>query len=431
MARQKAIFAKNKTVKKKGYSFEFKLLCYVVIIAVFSALVSILFNFAVYNGLKLVKTYTAGNTYKSIAVIGVTLLIFYIAKISLKLTGSYGVRAVKHEITHIDRKMMSPRGAISKICLTGLSIVTGFSVGTFGPTVHIGGFIGSQIAYFKKMDSDKVRVLIGAGVAASLSAVLRTPLFAAVVVLELFFLDKRFDYIFPILTGSVVAISIDMYILGAKHVYGFSVLFQDIKNTIATPEAEVLFLVVLVIGLTTGVFAITYIKLLHSFEKLHAKLGKKFYLIICAGLVTIVFSLLNSKFLYLDMDFITKDFVLQHSFTYLLVLAFGKLLITCVQLGLGVHGGNFKPGIYLGLLFGLILFKFLDLYVVTGISFSLVILLTMTAMLSGFIKAPLSAVILAVEVSNSAKLILPLIAISLTAYFVNLFVLNKDINSEV
>ncbi len=421
----------KKTREKKVYRFEYSLLLYTIEIAVFAALSSIVFNLLVYYSYSVVSYINSVYSSFYLVVLFAALLIFYFAYKKLHLSGSYGVRAVKYELSYIDKRMMKTRNAISKIILTAVSIVGGFSVGTFGPTVHIGGFIGSNVAYRRKLNEHQIRVLIGTGVAAALSAVLRTPLFAAVVVLELFFMERRFEYLFPVLTASFVAVNIDKFVLGTHHLDFFGGVFSNVSSIVFPKSHFDLTALVLVISILSGALAISYIKTLHFLEKYYYKKGSSFHYVCIAVTATFVFALFSRHFLYLDLSVLTVDFVSENSFMYLLAFVLIKLLLTSLQLGFGVHGGNFKPGLYLGLVLGALIYKGLVLLGFTGFSLEFVMLISMTAMLSGFARAPLSAVILAVEMSSGVSLMIPLIGAALLSYFMNLFLIDRDINSEI
>ncbi len=415
-----------KTKNNKKFKLEYELLYYAIIIAIIAATMSIIFNYITINLIDITKNLVTKNPLYRIGILIIAGLIFYFVQKKLNLTGKYGIRAVKHELENIDRQMMQPKNTISKICLTIVSIVTGLCVGVFGPTVHIGGLIGSEIAYRKNMSNDKIRILIGTGVAAAISAILRTPLFATIIVIELFFLDKRFEYIFTILTGSLVAVCIDIFILKDNHIYLLQNFFIKLKPIIANIELEKLILVSIIIGISTGIIAIIYINATLYFEKLYKKSNENFKFSAIALIITGIISIYNKNFLFLDISSVNNE-IINNSLSFILTFFLIKTFIICLQLGFGIHGGNFKPGVYVGIIFSIIVYKVLILIGI-NIDYQIISLLTMSAMISSFVKSPLSAIILAIEVSGRTNFIIPIIFVSLISYFINIFSINKDVN---
>lgn len=101
--------------------------------------------------------------------------------------------------------------ALASLCTLG----TGGAGGREGPTMQIGGALGSLVARVLKVGARERRILLVAGVAAGISAVFRTPLGAALLAVEVLYRDGfESDALVPSILASVVAYSIVISVFG-------------------------------------------------------------------------------------------------------------------------------------------------------------------------------------------------------------------------
>src|SRR6185503_19551324 len=92
---------------------------------------------------------------------------------------------------------------------------TGGSGGREGPTMQIGGALGSTCGWLLRVDARERRILMVSGVAAGISAVFRTPLGAALLAVEVLYRDDfEADALIPAVLASVVAYSVVVTIFG-------------------------------------------------------------------------------------------------------------------------------------------------------------------------------------------------------------------------
>src|SRR6188768_3346376 len=102
---------------------------------------------------------------------------------------------------------------------------TGGAGGREGPTMQIGGALGSVVARVLKVSARERRILLVAGVAAGISAVFRTPLGAALLAVEVLYKDGfESDALIPSVLSSVVSYSVIISI------YGQSTLFARVPR---------------------------------------------------------------------------------------------------------------------------------------------------------------------------------------------------------
>ena len=97
---------------------------------------------------------------------------------------------------------------------------TGGAGGREGPTMQIGGALGSFVARILGVSARERRILLLAGVAAGMSAVFRTPLGAALLAVEVLYRDGfEADALVPSVLASVVAYSVVISIFGESTLF--------------------------------------------------------------------------------------------------------------------------------------------------------------------------------------------------------------------
>lgn len=324
----------------------------------------------------------------------------------------FGVGAVDRELKQIDLKLMSPKRVITKMFNTAVALVSGFSVGRFGPTVHLGGAIGSNIGYGFKLESVELRLLIGAGVAASISGVMHAPLFATIFVIEVLFSGLYLENSLPILLSSVVAYLFDRQIFGQYAL--IQVPIVPFESFTLIQWVLVLSTIGLVMGIVAGVFVLG---LRFSSKHLHP-IGKSNWgfagVGFLTGLVMWVYPLIGQYMI--DYKSLVVSGLAVGSLIALFVVRF---VMTCIHLGSGVFGGSFVPGLSLGAIAGMIMQHGFDWAGIGYLSPGQVVVLSIVAMISGTAHAPLTAVIFLMELTGSMQLAVPMLIVAMVSYVVS------------
>jgi chloride channel protein, CIC family len=108
-----------------------------------------------------------------------------------------------------------------KMLASVLTLGTGGAGGREGPTMLIGGAMGSLIGRYFAMGQRERRVLVLAGVAAGIAAVFRTPLGAALLAVEIVYRDGfESDALIPGVLASVMSYSVVISIHGKTTLFG-------------------------------------------------------------------------------------------------------------------------------------------------------------------------------------------------------------------
>jgi CIC family chloride channel protein len=110
---------------------------------------------------------------------------------------------------------LKPRLLGVKALASIFTLGTGGAGGREGPTMLIGGVLGSLVAKLLSVSARERRILLVAGVAAGIAAVFRTPLGAALLAVEVLYRDGfESDALVPSVLASVVSYSVVISIFG-------------------------------------------------------------------------------------------------------------------------------------------------------------------------------------------------------------------------
>jgi len=315
----------------------------------------------------------------------------------------FGVVPVMQELFHIQTFLMKPKDVIIKFLGTLVSVIGGLSVGRFGPVVHLGGAIGSNIGYLFKFKKNHIRLLIGCGVAGSIAGVFNAPLFATLFVLEILFNKKFLEYFTPIVLSSVTSIIVSRYFLGDYTIVSVSGHYGLLGYGELINYAF--------LGLVFGGLGILYIKTIVKSKAFFANapwhpavsplIGGA-----CIAFIGFFVPEIFEVYNYTIHKIAAGDFTLG----FLLLLFVAKLLATGISLGSGALGGSFTPGLFIGAAAGSFLGRVLELgFNIPVFSYGTYAVVGMAAMFSGFANAPLTATVMILEITDNYELILPIL----------------------
>jgi CIC family chloride channel protein len=124
------------------------------------------------------------------------------------------------EAFHQHDGMVRKRVAFVKAIVSALTLGSGGSGGREGPTMQMGGAIGSLVGQLLKVTARERRILLVAGTAAGMAAVFRTPLGAALLAVEVLHRDDfEADALVPSVLASVVSYSVFIAIFGERTLF--------------------------------------------------------------------------------------------------------------------------------------------------------------------------------------------------------------------
>jgi len=330
------------------------------------------------------------------------ILLSYIYKNFLsKDDTDFGVHEVYEEINHIHTFLMKPKSVFIKLVGTFITLLGGLSAGKQAPIVHLGGSVGSNIGYFLKLSDEEIKILILCGVSGALAGVFDEPIFASVFVIEVLLIRDYVSYYTPIMISSVMSVIIRRMFLGIEpfiYIYGtFSISSYR--------EYFYLFILAIIVGVISAVY-IYGIKKINSIRK-KSKLPYYYFPFLGAIPIAII-GYFYPEIFDLHMGTTKLIFLKTYGINFLLILIVVKIFATSITLGSGGFGGGFMPGIFIGASIGGVFSLILINYFGVNLDYSLYVLMGMAAMFSGFSGAPLAATLMAVELSGSKSIMLPL-----------------------
>jgi len=298
-----------------------------------------------------------------------------------------------------------------------LAVGSGLVLGREGPTVHMGAALGQMSADGLRLDPRQQRALVAAGAGAGLAAAFNAPLAAIVFVTEE--LREHFEYGFATLQSVILAcclaVAVSGWLLGQGPVLPLPPI--EIPPVWALP-------LFVVLGIAIGALGVIFNAMLlgsvRTFKGLRGRFG---YLpIVLAGM-----ALGALVWFFPDMvgggESLVEALIHQPMALLALVLLLALRLLTTVgSYGLGLPGGIFAPLLALGTLVGAIVDALVRGFdpgadMAAVLDPGLFAVAAMGALFAATVRAPLTGIILAIELTGAGDLILPVILTCLTATF--------------
>lgn len=327
------------------------------------------------------------------------------------------------EAFHHRAGVLRPRLIWVKSLASIFTLGTGGAGGREGPTMQIGGVLGSVIGRALHVSARERRILMVAGVAAGISAVFRTPLGAALLATEVLYRDDfESDALIPALLASVVSYSVFIYF------FGESTLFAHARNFPFVPAHLVLYgCLALLIALVATLF-------LKSLRAVQRYTDRSFLPLwarpamggLALGLFAMPFILLASTYItepgrgigVLGGGYGAAQLAITGAswlpkgwggVELLLVLCFAKIIATSLTVGSGGSAGDFAPSLAIGALFGGAFGRAAELLLgdhrIDPGAFALV---GMGTFYGGIAHVPLSALVMVCELAGSYDLLVPM-----------------------
>jgi CIC family chloride channel protein len=307
---------------------------------------------------------------------------------------------------------------------SAITLGSGGSAGKEGPIIQIGASIGSAVGQFFKVSGERMRVLVGCGAAAGLAAIFNAPIAGVLFALEVVLGEFNLHSFSPIVISSVVATAVSRAWLmdGAALKLPPYQLFSP---------WEIAFYAVL--GLAAGVVSVCFTKALHGMEHLFERYApfKTHWQPILGGLGVGAIGLFYPQILGCAYSPITQaiqgDFLWQ-TMIALLVL---KIIGTAFTLGSGGSGGILYPCLFLGAMLGGVFGHFYNV-LAPGIAPSAggYALVGMGAVLGAAVQAPMAAIMMGFELTNSYAVILPMMTACVLASVIHRRLMQHSIYTQ-
>ena len=332
-----------------------------------------------------------------------------------------------HQRNGLVRKRVAWVKALASLFTLG----TGGSGGREGPTMQIGGALGSLVGGFLRVTPRERRILMVAGVAAGIAAVFRTPLGAAILAVEVLYRDDfESDALIPAVLASVTAYSVVISIFGESTLFAQPNRFPFIISHLWLYA---------VLAVLVSMLANVFLSSLRTVQAMSAKmpvpewgkpgLGGLAVGLFCVPLVMLIgwrieqtgqgLGLLGGGYGAVQMA-ISGSSWLPDGWTgagLLMFLCLAKIVASSLTIGTGGSAGDFAPSLVIGGLFGGAFGRAAQLTLndprIDPGAFALV---AMGTFYGGIAHTPLSSLVLVCELAGSYDLLVPLMLAEAIAF---------------
>lgn len=335
----------------------------------------------------------------------------------------HGVAGVIWSTRHGDGTM-APLPALAMTTSSALTIGGGGSVGPEGPIAELGASTANLIGRGLRLPKLPIRYLAAAGTAAGIAAAFNAPLAGAFFALEVVLMGFSADAFIVIVLACVASTVLSHHLLGTT-------LSLSLPHLDLSGDAQLGWVALL--GVVGGCVGIGFMRLrfivLDALTRTWQRLGVPIWVRPGIGGLAVGGILLVLPEMYGESSAaLNRALAGRYTLVLLLVLCLGKMLATSTTLGMGFVGGVFAPSLFiggtLGAAFGtLVAPSYAPAAGVFGV-------IGMGAVFAGAARAPMTAVLLIIEMTGQHALLLPLMLATVLATFASRFLSRGTLFTE-
>jgi len=325
--------------------------------------------------------------------------------------GGSGIPQIKRVLAQM-HPMRPVRIMLVKFFGGALAIVSGFALGREGPSVQLGGASGELLARAFHGHQYERKTLIIAGASAGLSAAFNAPFAGVVFAVE----ELRGELSGPIFAAvcaaAVAATAISRLMMGAAAVYA--------PGALGTPDVGLLPVFVLV-GIGAGFGGVLFIKAVLAGVRFGGHIGRQRLAVrgVLAGAVTGLVAWWWPEIVGGGQHLANTLLHTAPVWWMIAAIFAARFVLTVVCYGSGVPGGIFAPMLLLGLLVGeLTASAIAQLPWVPQADMRVCGLCGMGAYFTAVTRAPLTGIVLIIEMSGYYGIMPALLTAVLAAYMV-------------
>ncbi|MDI9819287.1 MULTISPECIES: H(+)/Cl(-) exchange transporter ClcA [unclassified Legionella] len=345
----------------------------------------------------------------AISMLLVFLAWFLVRGFAPEASGS-GVQEIEGALLH-ERPIFWRRLLPVKFLGGVMAISAKLVLGREGPTIQMGGNLGQMLGESLHLPAERCETLIAAGAAAGLATAFNAPLAGVLFVLE----EMRNEFNFSFTNFKTVAISCVMATIALHFIIGPQAVIP--MDVFELPSLQSLWLFFL-FGIVVGFAGILFNKMLMRTLAFTDNFSRKTWILYVLFIGAIVGYLAQSypQAVGGGYEIIEQALTMSPSFSILVLLIIVRFFTTLLCYSTSVPGGIFAPMLALGTLLGLAFYHVLHLIVQdTTVHAGMFAVAGMGALFSAAVRAPVTGIILVVEMTQNYSLILPLMVSCLTS----------------
>ena len=355
--------------------------------------------------------------------IGIVLTWLFV-KYCVKDDISHGVTKVLYAISR-QNSMIKPHNNYTSMVASTLTIGFGGSVGTEATIVLTGASIGSSLARFFHMNYKVMTLMIGCGAAGAIAGIFKAPIAGIVFTMEVLMLDLTMASLVPLMFTAITSYVITYFFMGDGFVFSYQITDSFVMAN---------FPYYVLLGLFTGFLSVYFVRMNLRIEQFLARIANPLKKMALGGallgIVIFIFPPLygegyttldemmagNSESLLRNTYFFNFRDNMWIMVLFVAGLVFVKVFATAFTNGSGGVGGVFAPSLFTGGVAGFLLATLINMSGIRVVEESHFVLAGMAGVMSGVMKAPLTAMFLIAEISGGYALFLPLMLTSVVGY---------------
>jgi len=301
------------------------------------------------------------------------------------------------------------RSVLIRTVAAVVTLAGGGSAGSEGPTAVLGSSIGSAVGRTLRFQPRRLKILVGCGAAAGISAAFNAPFAGAFFALEEVLGSFSVGAFSPVVIASVVAAITVRPFLGSHPAFHIPP-YGSIR-----PLAIVLLYPLL--GILCGLASAFYSKMYFAVADVFQRVKPAWLRPLIGGLAVGILGYFGSGLLTGSGHLAIPIEMFGGIAWYLLIgFAIAKMLATSLTLGSGGSGGLFTPTLFVGAAFGggigALAHELLPHFGLHPEAWALV---GMAGLIAGTLHAPITAIFMVFEMTNDYNIVPPLMIVTVIA----------------
>ena len=317
----------------------------------------------------------------------------YLSKSERRVGVGHVIERLQHHQGYLPLKNL-----IIQFVVGSITILSGHSSGREGAAVHLGAASGSQLGQFLNLPNNTIRILLGCGTAAAISASFNTPIAGVIFAMEVVMMEYTINTFVPVILASVSGAII------TRLVYGHEPAFELPTLTMSSLY-ELPFL--LIMGIAIGFFAaiFNHTAVFIAKKSIDINLWVRLSL---AGVITGSVALFVPEIMGIGYDTLAQALNGQLTLLLLVSVFIAKLFVTAICVGLGLPTGLIGPSLVIGAGFGAMM-GIMGSYFVPNFASDteFYAILGMGAMMGAVLNAPLAALTALMEMTANTHIVMP------------------------